>query len=243
MCNHVNLTIDRGNSLTKLAVWQNDELVATECFDHTDLDSMAGMASMHHIDRAMVCSVATAPDDILEALRPIVPSITALTCDTPLPIAIGYETPSTLGTDRIAAAAGAATLVPGRNLLVVDAGTAVTYDHVTDTGCFAGGNIAPGIEMRLRALHRFTARLPEVDSHGDVPDFGRSTADAMRGGAVNGVVAELLHYRSLLPPDTVVILGGGDASLIADLIPFRIVRQPNLVTIGLNSIINYNETL
>lgn len=243
MHNHVNLTIDRGNSLTKLAVWQNDELVATECFDHADLDSLADMASSHHIDHAMVCSVATPPDDLLEALRPVVPSVTALTCETPLPITIGYETPSTLGADRVAAAAGAATLLPGRNLLVVDAGTAVTYDHVTAEGCFAGGNIAPGIGMRLKALHSFTARLPQVEAVGEVAEFGRTTAEAMRAGAVNGVVAELLYYRSLLPPDTVVVLGGGDAPLIGDRIPFRIVRQPNLVTIGLNSIINYNETL
>ncbi len=243
MSSRVNLTIDRGNSLTKLAVWHDNELVATECFDHADTGSMVEMALLHHVDRAMVCSVATSPDDVVEALKKVVPTVEVLSCNTPLPITIGYGTPETLGTDRIAAAVGAYTLAAGRNLLVVDAGTAVTYDHVTDTGCFAGGNIAPGIGMRLKALHSFTARLPEVDIEGDTPDFGNSTHGAMRTGAISGVVAELLYYRSLLPEDTVVVLSGGDAELIADRIPFRLLKQPNLVTIGLNSIINYNETL
>lgn len=237
MC--INLTIDRGNTLTKLVVWRDSQLLASECFEHTDHPAMAAMASRYGVERAMICSVADAADDIVCALRTVVPDIELLTADTPLPITLGYHTPATLGVDRIAAACGARALVPDRDILVVDAGTAVTYDYVDASGCFVGGNIAPGIGMRLKSLNRFTARLPQVTSQGDTPLWGQSTADAMRTGAVSGVVAETLYYRSHLPETAVVVIGGGDGDMVADRIPFRVIREPHLVTLGLNSILQY----
>lgn len=236
-----NLTIDRGNTLTKLAVWRGDELVASECFDHDDFPAISAMVERYRPSRAMVCSVAEPATDLVSALTPIVPGgVSMLTHDTPVPLTIGYRTPGTLGVDRIAAAIGAMTVAPGNNLLVIDAGTAVTYDHVTGNGHFAGGNIAPGIAMRLRSLNNFTARLPKVDRNGELPLWGVDTVTAMRSGAVHGVVAETIYYRSQLPDDTVTVIGGGDGQRIASLLPFKAIREPHLVTLGLNTILNSN---
>lgn len=237
-----NLTIDRGNTLTKLAVWQGNELVASECFDHNDLPAISAMAERFRPFRAMVCSVAEPATDLVAALSPIIPGgVEMLTHDTPLPLTIGYRTPGTLGVDRIAAAIGAMTVAPGCNLLVIDAGTAVTYDHVTHDGHFAGGNIAPGIAMRLKSLNNFTARLPKVDRNGELPLWGTDTVTAMRAGAVHGVVAETIYYRSLLPSDTVTVIGGGDGQRVAKLLPFDAIHEPHLVTLGLNTLLNSNH--
>uniref|UniRef100_UPI00272CC54B type III pantothenate kinase n=1 Tax=uncultured Duncaniella sp. TaxID=2768039 RepID=UPI00272CC54B len=167
--------------------------------------------------------------------------------DMPMPLKIDYATPHTLGEDRIAAAVGAWSLFPGENSLVVDMGTAVTYDVVTADGHYAGGNIAPGISMELRALHEFTARLPLVPFPEEMPSlcrelFGRDTREAIALGAVNSVVASIYYYRSRLPKDTVVVLGGGCGHHLASVCDFETRVDEHLVSKGLNRILLYNET-
>ena len=149
----------------------------------------------------------------------------------------------TLGPDRIAAAAGAWQLATGRQSLVVDMGTAITYDVVTSDGHYIGGNIAPGIFVRLEALNHFTKALPLVETDGPVPRWGNDTASALRSGAIRGVVGELQYYRHCLLADQHpdVFLTGGSADLITPFITTPIHVEPNLVLIGLNSILNYNE--
>lgn len=163
----------------------------------------------------------------------------------PVPLTIGYRTPQTLGVDRLAAAVGAASLRPGTELLIADIGTAATYDVVTASGCYAGGNIAPGIKIRLAGLHEHTSRLPLVESRGDTPDFGYDTVTAMRAGAVRGVVAELLYYRSLgvETPRYTFVAGGWGAEVMA-MLPAGvndIEYDKYLVNQGLNRILLYNE--
>lgn len=242
MDSQVYITVDRGNTLTKIAVWQNDQLKSYECFEHDDFASMARMASASGASAAMVCSVAAPADDIVAALSPYIPHVEVLRHDTPMPLKVKYNSPLTLGVDRLAAAVGASSLA-GENVpvLVVDAGTAVTYDCVTARGEYLGGNIAPGIRMRFRSLNSFTARLPLVDVKGPVPFFGSDTKEAIRVGAVRGVVAELIYYKSLMPIEAKVVIGGGDAPVIIPHLPFNAIYEPHLVTLGLKQILNYNE--
>jgi type III pantothenate kinase len=166
-----------------------------------------------------------------------------LTVNTPMPISINYRTPNTLGVDRIAAAVGAHALMGNSNcdILVADIGTAITYDVVTADNCYRGGNIAPGIYMRLKALNCFTARLPQIEpEEGDTPMWGYDTETALRSGAINGVVAELEYYYSQLNKNAVAVLTGGGAKLVSDRLSFKPIVVPSLVHIGLNSIIQYN---
>jgi type III pantothenate kinase len=157
-----------------------------------------------------------------------------------------YATPHTLGADRLAAAVGAAHLRPGQDTLVVDAGTALKLDLVTADGTYHGGSIGPGLHMRLRALHTFTGRLPLLalpDADATIPLVGDSTTGGLLSGVVNGTVAEinglLAAYRQQYP-GLGVLLTGGDAAFLAARLPGRIFVVPELVLVGLHSILAYN---
>lgn len=243
----LNLTIDQGNSAAKMAVWDDTRLI--DLVIEPSLTAMAVerfIKPYSEIHSAMYCSVASKGNEILAALGNSIPKVSRLTNETPLPIAIDYRTPATLGTDRIAAAVGAWIQHPGRPLLVVDAGTAVTYDAVSADGHFLGGNIAPGMRMRLEALHRFTARLPrvEVPREIDYDTFlGYDTPSAMILGAVYGIVGAISYYRAHLSSETMVVMTGGWAAELSKLVDYDVTVDTDLVSKGLNGILLYNENI
>ena len=146
--------------------------------------------------------------------------------------------------DRLAAAVGAWSIQPGHDLLVVDAGTAITYDFVSADGTYRGGNIAPGIELRLRSLHEHTGALPLVKAKGDAPMFGTDTETAIRSGVINGVRKELEGYvnelRSIYP-SLLVFLTGGDAEFFDIKAKSTTFAVPDLVLRGLARITEFNE--
>lgn len=168
---------------------------------------------------------------------------------TPVPLRNAYATPQTLGADRLASAVAAASLRPGQPTLVLDAGTALKFDLVTADGTYHGGSIAPGLRMRLQALHTFTGRLPLLDlpAAGEaVQLIGDSTASCLLSGVLRGTAAEvrgLVAEYDQLYPRLGLILTGGDASyLAAALAPLasRIFAVPELVLLGLDKILRYN---
>lgn len=235
----INLTIDHGNSRTKVALWHPDESrpYHQEAVSRLDEAALMRLCGREHIVSCCMCSVAGDGD---EALRHLLESrcerlLVLDPASTPTPLKMGYRTPSTLGADRLAAAVGAWHIAGGGEILVVDVGTAVTYDYVShDT--FVGGNIAPGIGMRLRALNHYTARLPLVDSSGKVEAWGGDTAMALRSGAVDGVVAEIEYYRRRLSPGAKTVLTGGASVLVAPRLSFDTIRATDLVCTGLDII-------
>lgn len=238
-----NLVIDQGNSTAKVALFEDDRLVEHHRHERLMPIHLEDIAKGRHIDAALYCSVTHHGEDIVVSLRTIADRVYELTSMLPLPVTIGYTTPTTLGRDRIAAVAGAHALHPGRNVLVVDAGTAITYDRLTADGEFTGGNIAPGLWMRAEALRSMTSRLPYVDveTDGDVALWGTDTVNAIKAGVVRGAVGEITYYRSLLPDDAIVMLTGGDAARLAPLLECEAEVDPMLVCKGLNSILKYNE--
>jgi len=239
------LTIDQGNSAAKMALWNGDIMEEMRIETHLTPDVIARFLNGHApVDAAIYCSVASHGTDVVAAVSSLSRKTIRLTGETPLPIAIDYGTPGSLGADRIAAAVGAHATASGVPLLVVDAGTAVTYDAVTPDGRFIGGNIAPGMNMRLEALHRFTARLPRVAVPREIPDgplMGHDTASAMILGAVYGIVGSISYYKSHLPAGTKVVMTGGWADQLSRLCDFDVTVSPHLVSIGLNRILIYNE--
>lgn len=244
-----NLTIDQGNSAAKMALWTTDP--ENQCIDvriireHT-ADAVAELCNEFDIATAIFCSVSKPHNPVLSVLRQRCRRIIELRYDTPTPLSVDYATPQTLGVDRLAAAVGAYTLpeTRGRDILIVDIGTAITYDKVSADAHYCGGNIAPGIFMRVQALNRFTERLPMIDpDNGDAPLWGYNTETALRSGAINGVVAEIEYYRSMMPANSVVVLTGGQSCLVNDKLSFTHTIVKNLTSIGLNSIINYNEKI
>ena len=241
-----NLTIDQGNTAAKLALWEGESMVARRIETSLTPDVIADFLAPYggRVKCAMYCSVVSRGTEVMALLSSFASRTLRLSSGMPLPISIDYGTPGSLGADRIAAAVGAATVYPSRMLLVVDAGTAVTYDVVSPDGHFLGGNIAPGMNMRLEALHRFTARLPRVKVPREIPQghvFGFDTPSAMILGSVFGIIGAITYYKSELSPDALVVMTGGWADELSRLCHFDVNVEPDLVSIGLNRILIYNE--
>lgn len=235
------LTIDQGNTAAKLAVWRDGSIVHECTVERLDVAGVQGIISRFTIDAAIYCSVTYDGNEVTDVLKKECRKFMVLDEFTALPIGIDYRTPETLGKDRIAAAVGAWSMHRGQAMLVVDMGTAITYDVVTAHDRYIGGNIAPGLGMRLNALNLFTARLPKVALDGNTPVWGIDTETAMRSGAIHGVAAEISYYRRKLPDDTVTLLTGHMSETVSRLVDFPVEIEPHLVTKGLNCILTYNE--
>lgn len=212
----------------------------------------AALAAAHApVRRALVASTRGDAAEVARALERCGLEAMAFTDATPVPVASDYATPATLGCDRLAAAVGATVCCPGRNVLIVDCGTAVTFDRVTADGRYCGGCISPGAAMRFRALHEQTARLPlcalpeQTAPAARTQLVGRSTAEAIVEGVVNSLTFEIEGYIARTEAelgDLCVIFTGGDAIFFEKRIKNTIFANRNLVLCGLNRILEYNAS-
>lgn len=240
----MNLCIDRGNSSTKVGIFNDDTLSATFSFTGFDAQMASELISEYRIDSCILSNVAAVDNQLVLFLRKHLQLIIELSHDTPVPIENRYATPQTLGKDRLAAVIGASHLKPGTDLLVIDAGTAITYDFIDASGVYLGGNIAPGLDLRLRALHEFTQRLPLIEAKADSPMLGIDTASAIASGALYGIVYEIDGYIYALKdkyPGLSTFLTGGSTFYFDNKLKNAIFAERNLVLIGLNRILKYNE--
>ncbi len=239
-----NLVIDSGNTRVKTALFENGKLLRKWTSESFDGEEILDRATNHAVENVILSTVGSTPSQAWEEEMSRRFYYRQLDIATPLPIDNRYDTPATLGKDRLAAVIGAWALYPGRNCLVVDAGTCMTLDVVSSEGAYLGGNISPGIQMRLRAMHEYTARLPLVDEgSGEGPVLGRSTETALQNGGVLGAALEIDALRIRLMDqfsDLLVVITGGDASVLANRVKSRIFEHSNLVLEGLNKILEYN---
>ena len=246
-----NLTIDNGNTTVKVAFFIGTELVATNRFMRGDEQVLDRFISTYKPDSAILSSTASAPDTrgIAAVVGQRCRRVVHLTHETPLPITLGYHTPETLGRDRIATAVGAWSIAREQgntgDVLVIDAGTAITYDLTTADGCFVGGNIAPGVSLRFASLHEHTGRLPLVTGQGETPLVGYDTPTAVRSGVVLGLLGEVRSYITALGhehPRLEVFLTGGDGKwLHGRLQDVAANYYEHLAAEGLNRIYLYNQ--
>ena len=162
-----------------------------------------------------------------------------LNSSTPMPLHLDYDTPETLGADRIAAAIGAHALFPGKDCIIFDFGTALTVDFISGSGIFKGGNISPGLSMRFKAINQYTSLLPLVSPSTPSRQEGRSTAEAINNGVVLGIMFEVERYINRNPGST-VIFTGGDALFFAKKLKTPIFVACNLVLTGLSKIVQLN---
>ena len=197
----------------------------------------------YHPEKCIISSVADMDDMLINFLKDKMPYFLLFDEHISVPVSIEYETKDTLGKDRIAAVVGANYLQPGQNILVIDAGTAITYEVIEMTGVYKGGNISPGLTTRFRSLNLFTKRLPLVDVSNDVPFIGTSTESAILAGVVNGIVYEMDGYIDTLKEkygDVFVFLTGGHSFYFVRRLKNLIFADANLVITGLNRILEYN---
>ncbi|MBR5102406.1 MAG: type III pantothenate kinase, partial [Muribaculaceae bacterium] len=228
-------------------VWSGSKLLSAKAVKRLDHKTLDALLRSQNITHAIISSVAADATHMADYIAQRTQRCILLDRNTPLPIAIKYGTPATLGCDRIATAVGATVVAPGKAALVVDAGTAITLDVIDSDGTFCGGNISAGITLRLKALHQGTKRLPLVTTQGDVPQWGNDTITALRCGAVLGAVGEIerarLTAQQQLGKNVKLILTGGDSQLIAQHLQVEHIINEQLLATGLNRILLYNEKL
>lgn len=238
----MNLIVDIGNTLVKLAVFDGGRIVAQRCVERLHPSMLGELLEGRRAAKAVVASTRGEADDVIETVRPYADYLLEFTSQTPVPVANAYHTPETLGRDRLAAAVGADALYPGRSVLIVDFGTAVTLDVVSG-GRFRGGFISPGLRSRFRALHDYTAALPDLGPSEETLPVGRSTREAMQQGVQLGLGYEIEgHIRRMRGEfdDLLVIFTGGDAEYFVKRIKNTIFADCDLVLTGLNRILEYH---
>lgn len=243
----MNLTIDIGNTCTKLVAFDGLVPIGEVRMDEGEEHKLADFCSKYNFECGIYSSVVGLTDSMRVSLESLpFPVMRLVSGVTPVPVNIKYSTPLTLGTDRLAAVVGAHLKQPGRDVLVIDIGTCITYDFVTASGDYLGGNISPGPTIRLKALNSFTASLPLVSRKGNAPQLGNDTETAIRSGVMTGVRYEVEGYIRdfiLKCPDVFVYLTGG---VHLDLeIPEKkcIFADDFIVPYGLNRILLYNEEI
>ncbi|MGE0712324.1 MAG: type III pantothenate kinase [Planctomycetota bacterium] len=241
----VDLVADVGNLRTKLALFQGDDLLGQASVEHgQDLRAAAArLCAGFTPRRAAACQVRPGPFEDLRAwCREVLHlELRALGADLPCPIPVEVPAPERVGADRLANAVWAARSYPQRALVVVDLGTAITFDVVSSAGAFVGGAIAAGLRMRAAALHQRTALLPEVALEGEAapPALGTSTEEALRAGLFWGTVglidAVCLRLARELEEDPLVVATGGDAKLFAPHCPCIARVVPDLTLRGVHA--------
>ena len=236
----MNLIIDEGNTNAKVSIYNKGIEYFSWSGKNIDIDLLGKLIADYRVD-ASIYSSTRIPDKSVCMFLKSRTRFVLFDSETKVPLINRYQTPKTLGRDRLAACVGANTLMPNEDLLIIDIGTAITYDFVSN-GAYLGGNIAPGMQMRLDALHHFTARLPQVDIDCEFKEIGDTTETAIYSGCKSGIIYEIEGYyrRQMLKyPKVSVFLTGGGAKYFVDQINFEIFAKSNLIQIGLEQILMY----
>ncbi|MGQ8335960.1 type III pantothenate kinase [Sunxiuqinia sp. A32] len=240
----MNLIIDIGNTRVKVAIFRNSEIIFNEIFEDISIDILSQFTQKYdELNNVILSSVRDYPAEIKDYLEQTFDCFIELDSKTQIPIINKYKSPETLGKDRIAAAVGATTLFPNTNILVVDAGTAITYEIINAKNEYLGGNISPGLTTRFRALSQFTGKLPLISIEDDFQQIGTTTESAIRAGVQLGILFEVeqyINYFNNLYQKLQIIITGGDAKFFDKKLKNSIFVHLNLTLIGLNRILEYN---
>lgn len=239
----MNLVIDQGNSVCKVAFFEGGKMIKAYVLPHFRATAIQNIFDRHpHITQCVYCSVAGEDEALLSAIRQRV-ELMVVNGNTEAPIDVLYDR-TRLGGDRLAAAVAAQYLAPkGAEVLVVDSGTAITYERVSAAGVYLGGNISPGLQARFRALHEFTGKLPwfKRPLEGEWNNrIGHNTEEAIKAGVLRGLLYEIDGYIDDLKaryPNLVVYLAGGDSFYLEKRLRNKTIALRDLVVIGLNRLL------
>jgi len=236
----MNLVIDAGNTRTKIGIFEGADRKQAIVFNSPGeaSDFLLKLSAEH----MLVSAVTDEGGELFKAVN-VTGRRLSLSPSLPLPIGNRYETPQTLGADRIAAACGAWQLFPEQSSLVIDCGTCINYEFIHAEGYYAGGSISPGVSMRLAAMHEMTDRLPLASPVDDVNLTGRNTIQCLQSGVMNGVREEIMgmvrRYQEANPYVRVILTGGDAHFFEKPLKPFIFVA-PELILTGLYCILLHN---
>ena len=239
----MNIVIEQGNTCAKVGIYNKGIRQSSSFYADMSATTIIPLLNACELECGIMSSVIKPNEELLGVLSRHLKRFIWLDEQVPVPVQIKYRTPSTLGKDRLAAVVGASYLKPHHDLLVIDAGTAITYDIVNAAGFYIGGNISPGLTTRFMALNKFTEKLPLVSEAEDVDLVGNDTETAIRSGVVNGIVCEIdgmIDKMRQLYPRLFVFLTGGHSFYFERRLENTIFADINLVLTGLNRILEYN---
>jgi type III pantothenate kinase len=242
-----NLVIDAGNSTIKIAVFKQDEIVFSKTEETFNQEFIEAIAHQYQCRNIILSSVRDGLN-IDETALALNFNYHRFSSESKIPVKNNYLSPKTLGLDRLAAVIGAHQIYKNKDVLVIDAGTCITYDMINKEGIYFGGSISAGINMRLKAMHQFTSKLPLVpfDESFD-KSFGQNSSEAILSGVLNGVWFEAKGFLEAQQTNNFkVILCGGDAPFFDtrfknSIFAHLILHEPNLVLIGLNTVVKYQH--
>lgn len=240
----MNLILDIGNTRVKTAVFEKDTLINLYIFDKNVIVSeIKKIIRNHQIKAAILSSVSIISKKKIDKLKNIIPFL-SVSSELETPFKNLYSTPKTLGVDRIALVFGAAIKYPLKNVLIIDAGTCITFDFLNKENEYLGGAISLGIEMRYKSLHHFTSKLPLLKTEKPLNFIGNSTKQSINSGVVNGVIQEIegviKQYENKFL-DLTIVLTGGDTNFLSKQLKSSIFANQNFLLEGLNQILIFNK--
>ncbi|MES2132462.1 MAG: type III pantothenate kinase [Bacteroidota bacterium] len=236
----MNLVLDIGNTRIKAGLFEGSLLTDFKWFGSMD-EFLKDSSFIAQAQSAIIGTVVLESEPFYKVLNGIMPT-TIFTSETPIPIINKYASASTLGSDRLAASIGAFELYPNKDVLVIDAGTCIKYNFTNSANEYIGGAISPGLNMRFKAMHDYTSRLPLLefdDAYNEL--IGKTTQGSILSGVINGSVAEIEGFIDLYKeqyPQLICVITGGDSERLAKRLKNRIFTHQNLVLKGLNYILN-----
>jgi len=240
----MNLIIDVGNSYVKFAVFQQSSLIHKSIFELSEFAPayLNLKERFPKINEVIISSVGKLAAEKIDLIKRDF-KVLVLDSNTKLPFKNLYKTPKTLGVDRMALVSATINQFPDSNVLIIDAGTCITYDFVNSKNEYLGGAISPGIRLRYQSLNNFTANLPLLEAEMPLDILGDSTTSAIHSGVINGILKELdgiIDEYQKKYSDLTVILTGGDANFLSNQLKNSIFANSNFLLEGLNYILEFN---
>jgi type III pantothenate kinase len=240
----MNIIIDLGNSYIKMALFDHDQLKQVIISPKGDYSQINSMFATANCQSAIISSVIEIPSNLINKIKNHCSKVILFNGNLKTLLKNKYKSRDTLGMDRLALATGSALQFKGKNVLIIDAGSCITYDFISSKGEYYGGGISPGIDMRFKSLNIFTEKLPLIPKENISYVTGRNTNESILSGVMNGVYAEInsaVEYYKRKYKNLKVVLTGGDAIFLAKKIKSRTFAEPNFLLICLNQILLNND--
>ena len=239
----ITLCFDFGNTRRKVAVFDGEDLVETVVLDPDSIANVTELLDRWKPAKTILSSVVEhdpALDELLAARTRFhrLSHLTKLNFTTPV------GKPETIGADRLALVEAVNRFYAGHHTLVVALGTCITYNYINREGEFIGGGISPGMEMRLKSLNHYTAKLPVILPDNNVPLLGYDTATNILSGVILGMAYEIDGFIDAYADRFAnfnVLLTGGDGVHLAPHLKNKIFADPELIFKGLYAISQVNN--
>lgn len=237
------LCLDFGNTRRKAALFDEDVMKEIFVFKNDSVEELNSVLQVHQPTHSILSSVINHPHEIEELLQSQTVFHT-LNNESKLPFTIPVGKPETVGADRLAIAAACVFLFPGKNILAIALGSCITYNFINQSNELIGGSISPGMEMRFKAMHHFTAKLPLVEAYWNVPLIGYDTKTNLQSGVVLGMAKEMdgmIDAYSEKFGNFNAVLTGGDIPIFEPHLKSKIFADPDLIFKGLYAISQIND--